>query len=284
MKLLLASVLLFTTTETIAAQQQDYVTKDSTQQTFSRLEEGLSPDFMCSDYNASDQMDISGKFSTDNSQKSKVILRFLVPTAFVSYGIACRFNKSFQQLDYSTHHEVSEHVHDNISVDDYTQFASTVAVFGLDIAGLKAKHSFKERVVVATTSHIVMLATVHTMKQSINVLRPDKSKNNSFPSGHTATAFAGARILHEEYGDYPLVYTMGYLVAAATGTLRVVNKRHWVSDVITGAGIGILSVEVGYIMLPVFRNMFGIKSKDKRIVVVPSIGTKQIGIGVVCNF
>ena len=79
-------------------------------------------------------------------------------------------------------------------------------------------------------------------------MRPDGSQANSWPSGHTATAFVGATLLHKEYGltRSPWFSVAGYGVATATGVMRVLNNRHWVSDVMSGAGIGIMSTELGY--------------------------------------
>lgn len=67
------------------------------------------------------------------------------------------------------------------------------------------------------------------------------------PSGHTATAFMTATMLTKEYGHRsPWVGIGAYSVATATGLMRMANNKHWLSDVLTGAGIGILSTEAGY--------------------------------------
>ncbi|MDR2953826.1 MAG: phosphatase PAP2 family protein [Prevotella sp.] len=211
--------------------------------------------------------------------------RFIIPMALISYGVITRGNKSLQQLDHSTHNEINEHLKVPIPIDDYSQFAPAAAVYGLDFAGIKAKHNFRDRTIVMATSYLIMGATVQTMKSSINVWRPDGSDDKSFPSGHTATAFVGAHILFKEYKDTsPWIGIAGYTVAAGTGTLRVLNKKHWVSDVVAGAGIGILSAEAGYMLLPVFHKALGIKEPDKNLVIVPSIGMDSYGIGLAYTF
>ena len=92
-----------------------------------------------------------------------------------------------------------------------------------------------------------MSATIQTMKHTINVQRPDGSNMKSFPSGHTATVFTGSHILFNEYKDScPWIGIGAYGIATATGILRMTNNKHWLSDVVTGAGIGILSAEVAY--------------------------------------
>ncbi len=92
-----------------------------------------------------------------------------------------------------------------------------------------------------------MGATVNTLTQTTNVERPDGSNRHSFPSGHTATAFMTATMLNKEYGHKsPWIGIGAYSVATATGLMRMANNKHWLSDVLTGAGIGILSTELGY--------------------------------------
>ena len=57
----------------------------------------------------------------------------------------------------------------------------------------------------------------------------------------------GATLLAHEYGHKSVwIPISGYTVAAATGALRVLNNRHYVSDVLVGAAVGILSAELAY--------------------------------------
>lgn len=220
----------------------------------------------------------TGIFNSSYSQ-------FIIPTALITYGVLTRTTESLQQLDHSTNNEVKEHMGKQIPYDDYMQFAPAVAVYGLDLVGIKAKHNFRDRTLVMATSYLIMGATVQTMKNTIDIERPDGSNTHSFPSGHTATAFVGAHILFKEYKDASIwIGVSGYAVATATGTMRVLNKKHWVSDVVTGAGIGILSAELGYMLLPVWHNLLGIKEKDKSLVVMPIASPENMGIALAYTF
>jgi len=286
----------------IYAQQGDTIKVKNIPKTILQTRDSLQPDksntkipSLHRDYNSLDNnfpvlMDEKITFLLDKPQKRTSILdasysKFIIPTALISYGIITRGNKSLQQLDHSTHNEISEHRKFPIPIDDYSQFAPAIAVYGLDLAGIKAKHNFRDRTIVMATSYIIMGATVYTMKNSINVSRPDGTNDKSFPSGHTATAFVGAHILFKEYKDTsPWIGIAGYVVATGTGTLRVLNKKHWVSDVVTGAGVGILSAEAGYLLLPVFHKVLGIKDMNKNLVIVPTIGTGNYGIGMAYTF
>lgn len=137
------------------------------------------------------------------------------------------------------------------SFDDYTKFLPTLAVYGLNAAGVKGKHSVQRATVSYAFSMGIMGILVNGLKYTTKVERPDGSSKNSFPSGHTASAFTNATFLHKEYGQYRSgLYTIGgYATAVATGFGRVLNNRHWISDVMVGAGIGILSTELGYIIV-----------------------------------
>ena len=93
--------------------------------------------------------------------------------------------------------------------------------------------------------------TVKTLKKTTKIERPDGSNNDSFPSGHTAMAFMGAEFLYQEYKDVSIWYGVsGYVIASATGVLRIYNNKHWLTDVATGAGIGILGTKVAYWVQP----------------------------------
>lgn len=160
-------------------------------------------------------------------------LHLLIPAAMITYGIVSRNNASLQELDHSTNNEVKEHLKVKIPIDNYSQFAPAVAVLGLRLAGIDAKHNFRDQAIVMATSYMLMGAAVQTMKTSVHVWRPDGSNEKSFPSGHTATAFVGAHILFKEYQDVsPWIGVGGYAIAAGTGALRVLNKKHWISDVV----------------------------------------------------
>lgn len=141
-------------------------------------------------------------------------------------------------------------------VDDYSQYAPMVTVYGLNLCGIRGKHEFKDRTIILAMSYATMGILVNTMKFIFKEKRPDCNDRNSFPSGHTATAFMGAEFLYEEYKDIsPWIGYAGYTVAAATGYLRMYNNRHYINDVIAGACIGMTSMKLAYWLYPkCFKN------------------------------
>lgn len=131
--------------------------------------------------------------------------------------------------------------------DNYTQYVPLAATWGLKLAGVEGRSSWKELTVSNAFSAILMAGFVNTLKHTTKEMRPDNSSNNSFPSGHTATAFMCATILHKEYGMISPWYSIGgYALAGLTGVTRQLNNRHWIGDVLVGAGIGMLSTDLGY--------------------------------------
>ena len=133
--------------------------------------------------------------------------------------------------------------------DDYLQYAPAAVMVGMKACGYESRSSWGRMLVSDAFSAAIMAGAVNGIKYSVGRLRPDGSRYNSFPSGHTATAFMTASMLHKEYGwRSPWFSIGGYTAAAVTGVSRICNNRHWLSDVVAGAAIGIGSVELGYFL------------------------------------
>lgn len=149
--------------------------------------------------------------------------------------------------------------------DDFLQYTPLAAVFGLKLAGVEGRSSWSRMLVSDVLSAAIMATAVNSLKYTVKRTRPDGSANNSFPSGHTATAFMAATIMHHEYGltRSPLYSIGGYTVATATAFSRQLNNKHWLSDVLAGAGIGILSTELGYLLTDLLFKDKGLILKNR---------------------
>jgi membrane-associated phospholipid phosphatase len=79
---------------------------------------------------------------------------------------------------------------------------------------------------------------VQVLKFVTNRPRPNLSNNQSFPSGHAASAFALAAVLSNEFHDKPFIVVGSYGFATAVGFARVGGLNHFPSDVLAGAVIG----------------------------------------------
>lgn len=133
--------------------------------------------------------------------------------------------------------------------DDFLPYIPVVFMLGLKIAGVRSRSNWKQMLTATIISYAFMGIVVLSIKSLAGVLRPDGSDLLSFPSGHTATAFTAACLLYKEYGDRSAwTGVAAFLPAIVTGLSRQLNNRHWLSDVIGGAVIGIVSVEIGYFL------------------------------------
>ena len=149
-------------------------------------------------------------------------------------------------------------------IDDYTQFFGPAMVVGLKLGGYEGRSDWPRLLASSFMSYGIMAGLVNGIKYTAKEMRPDGSSANSWPSGHTATAFVGASLLHKEYGltRSPWWSVAGYGVATATGVMRVLNNRHWISDVMSGAGIGIMSTELGYALCDLLFKQKGLLRND----------------------
>lgn len=176
------------------------------------------------------------------------IKKISAPTAMVLYGFISLGSNGLKAANKEIREEVLEHndqFHTNI--DDYLQFAPAASVYLLNVAGVKGKNNFKNRTILLGMSTLIMAGTVFGLKKLTRQLRPDGSAYNSFPSGHTAAGFSGAEFMAQEFRNYsPWLKYSGYLIGTSTGVLRIYNNKHWLADVIAGAGIGILSTKASY--------------------------------------
>jgi len=164
-------------------------------------------------------------------------------------GIAIKGDKANFRQDYkNTHANTRLLTNFKTSIDDYTQFFGPVMTVGLKVGGVEGRSDWPRLLASSALSYGIMAGFVNGIKYTAKEMRPDGSTANSWPSGHTATSFVGASILHKEYGltRSPWYSVAGYGVATATGIMRILNNRHWISDVMSGAGIGIMSTELGY--------------------------------------
>jgi hypothetical protein len=164
-------------------------------------------------------------------------------------------------------------------MDDVFSLLPIPSVYVFDALGLKANHDFANRTLVFLKAEAMMLTTVHLAKNLSGVLRPDSSDKFSFPSGHTAQAFLAAGFWHHEMGNHGIGYSIaGYAMAGFVASLRVMHNKHWVSDVIAGAGVGILSTEIAY-------RMHHFKKRNwRRLSLAPEFTIKSKGIYIAYRF
>ncbi len=191
-------------------------------------------------------------------------LKIGVPVLMIGYGFTALEVSPLKSLDISIRNEVTEdYPYFSTSLDNYLFFTPAVAVYGLNLAGIQGTNNFRDRTIVLGISLLTEKVIVTSLKHLSHQQRPDGSDYLSFPSGHTTTAFATAEFLRKEYKDVsPWIGIAGYATATFTGALRIYNNRHWFSNVVAGAGFGILSTELAYAFLPPIQRKISSISKS----------------------
>jgi hypothetical protein len=187
------------------------------------------------------------------------------PAALIAYGGVSFFIKPLRRLDRYVHKETVEHdLAPKSHLEDYFQYAPPVLVYGLNLVGVHGKNTFVDRTLIYVMSQAMLGVSLYTLKHSTHRLRPDESNKFSFPSGHTGNAFAGAEFMAQELGGVSPYYSViGYAFATTTGVFRIYHEDHWLSDVVAGAGFGILSTKAAYLLYPYIRNRLFKAGREK---------------------
>lgn len=220
------------------------------------------------------------------TEYKQTTIGYIVPAVFIGYGlVSLAGNNVIRRLDYTTNNELQEdHPSFALKVDNFTRYAPAAAVYGLDIAGVKAKHNLVDRSAVLLMSVVIAQMSVGGVKSLAHRTRPNGTTDNSFPSAHTSFAFMSAEFLYQEYKDKSVWYGVtGYAVATGTGILRLYNNAHWVSDVVMGAGIGILSTKVSYLLYPYLKQKI-FHGKAQNMMISPGYQDGHVNFNLVKRF
>lgn len=209
----------------------------------------------------------------DTVKKLRSKVWSFVPAAVaVSYGALSFAIHPIRRVDYYVQTETNKTGPNfKSSAENYFQFAPVAMVYGLNLIGVTGKNRFIDRTALLGLSAGILGITTFTTKKLTHRLRPNGADYSSFPSGHTGNAFMGAEFLAQEYSEKSYVYTaIGYSFAVATGVFRMYNRDHWFSDVVAGAGVGIISTKLSYLIYPYLRNALTHTDKNgKSVMLMP---------------
>lgn len=191
--------------------------------------------------------------------RGRVVQATLVPAVLIGYGLYTFNGHGFytnQQADRDIHRLFpANHTH----AENVLQYISYAELGVAALAGATTQHDRLNTLLLVAKSEAIMLTSVFLVKHLTHEQRPDASDRLSFPSGHTAQAFLAASIVNLELRDHSRWYGVGaYTVATGVGVLRMVNEKHWQSDIVAGAGFGILSAHLAYLT---HRNHWGHPSR-----------------------
>ena len=187
--------------------------------------------------------------------RKKLVQATLVPALLIGYG-AYTFNGG----GFYTNEQANRDIHRlfptyRTKLDNYLIFAPYLELGAVALAGVESRSDQINTLLIIGKGEAIMLASTFLVKAVSREERPDGSDNLSFPSGHTAQAFLAASIVHTEFRHKSQLYGIGaYAIATSVAALRMINTKHWQSDVVAGAGFGILSAHLAYLT---HRNRWG---------------------------
>ena len=200
------------------------------------------------------------------------------PAALVGYGVLSFYVKPLRKFDRYVYNEARDHnIITNTTLEDYFQYAPIIITYGVNLVGVHGKNTFLDRTLIYAMSQGMLQIAMRTLKRSTHRLRPNGADRLSWPSGHTANAFAGAEFMAQELsGNSPYYGVVGYAFATTTGIFRIYHQDHWLSDVIAGAGVGILATKGAYLLYPYIRNaLFKPKVEEKKSDLPPELRKKK---------
>ncbi len=202
--------------------------------------------------------------------------QFIAPAALITSGALLINSTLNADLQSNANNFFGEDFH--TTADNYLLFVPVAQIYLGKSFGFTPKNNFKQQTINIAIANIMAVSVTEILKRSVKEERPDQSDDLSFPSGHTTVAFTNAALLYYEYKDSNVWYaSSGFLFATATGILRIANNRHYTSDVLAGAGIGLASGLIVSYWNPFKSVTFG-KKKKTTAFVYPQIGS-QIGMG-----
>ena len=189
--------------------------------------------------------------------KSKVFKASIVPAILIGYGVSTIGDHGI----YSSYDAKRDLQHNfsnfSTSIDDALLIAPYVELAVVNLLKIPSNNDFINTSLLILKAEAIMAVTVFGLKSITNEERPNGEDFQSMPSGHTAQAFLAASIVHSELRSKSQWYGVGaYAIATSVGAFRMLNNKHWQSDVFVGAGIGILSAHIAYLT---HRNRWGRK-------------------------
>jgi hypothetical protein len=216
----------------------------------------------------------------DTAKSLTLLKKSIVPVSLIGLGVIVNYSNFEKKFQTNLRNKIGNDF--EFRIDNHLQYAPIVEMYSADILGVKAKNHWFDQTKYLLISNLISATITHSLKIISNKERPNGSPY-SFPSGHTTLAFTNARVLYNEFKDTsPVLAYSGYAFAFSTGSFRMINNKHWLSDVLVGAGIGIISAELVYYFEP-FKN-FNPFIKTTNITLVPQINSDKYGFYFAYNF
>ena len=230
---------------------------------------------LCSDLCRAQVQDTAENVADQADSKSRGLhwkrVDWILPASLITVGSIIATDKDADEF-FISNYEIWEErnekfINFSATADNYLQYTPAAAAFILSASGVPGRNDLPNQIALFAKSELLMLGIVYPLKRLAGETRPDTGRKNSFPSGHTAQAFVAATFFSKEYGYKSVWYSVGaYTIATTVGVFRILNNRHWISDIMVGAGIGILSTNFVY---ATHKHRWGHKKKEADMTLLP---------------
>ncbi len=218
----------------------------------------------------------STRLISNKSQKS-FLKQSIVPLSLIASGLIVNYSTGVFGKKNLQENIQNKFPNFNNDLDDFLLFVPAITMYTADLLKVSSKNDAFTQTKYLLIAGIANNIITFGLKKITDEERPN-GEPNSFPSGHTSNAFVMATVLFHEFKDSsPVLAYSGFVFAATTGALRVLNNHHWVSDVLVGAGIGILIVDLVYRFEPL-KNWNPFKNKKMNAIIFPTIMDNKFGL------
>jgi len=218
--------------------------------------------------------------NSDSTKTKKLWVKAIFPSALIITGAVMNGSEFEKNLQTNIRNKVGNDY--QFRIDEYLPYAPIAEMYIADLAGVKAKNHWFDQTKYFVIANFFSQGITKGLKKIIPKISTNES-HYSFPSGHTAFAFTNAAVLYNEFNQSSkaIAYS-GYAFATTTGIFRILNNAHVLSDVLAGAGIGILITDLVYYYEPL--KSFNPFKKNKDIIFLPSINNKKFEFYFSCTF
>jgi len=205
--------------------------------------------------------------------KKSLVIKSILPASLIVVGSSLNHSNLEQNWKIYLRNKVGTHF--EFKIDDYIQYAPIAELYLADVFKVKAQNHWFDQTKYLLISNLITSSITESIKHITLKTRPNGGQF-SFPSGHTTFAFTNAAVLYHEFSTTaPVLAYSGYLFSTATGAFRMINNKHWLSDVLVGAGIGMLVTHLVYYFKP-FANFNPFKN-TQNLSFFPNINNNQYG-------
>jgi len=222
--------------------------------------------------------------ATKHFKQNSFLKQSIVPLSLIGSGLIINYSNGVIGKENLQEQILNKVPNFDSNADDFLLFIPSLTMYTADLLKIKSKNTVFDQTKYLTISLLVNNVITFGLKNISNEERPNGENYQSFPSGHTSNAFVMATVLHHEFIDSNkwLAYS-GYLFATTTGVLRVLNNAHWVSDVLVGAGLGIIVTDLIYRLEPL-KNWNPFNREKVHVSIAPTYTKKGIGVYTTIRF